>query len=665
MKSRTSFSKIAPFKKDLTRFAPVWALYLIAVLLVMMESSYYGTYDRFARNFVADLPMVFSVVNLIYAAVIAVMIFGDLYNTRMCYSLHTMPQKRETWLLSHLLSGFLFSLVPNLLACGYLMLRLEDYWIIALYWLLSAQLQFVFYYGVAILSAFLTGNRFAMLAVYAGLNFVSLLAYAMVEIIYLPMLTGVSIDMDGFVKFCPTYHLCENFLFFNFEAKEVSTGMGSIAEYEIFYEYTGLGDGWGYMAVLAGIGVVLMAVSFLLYKLRHLECAGDFIAFRKLNPAACLIITLCVALVFAVIGDAMGNSYILWLCVGVVVGYFGGLMLIERRVKVFRPKVFIWFGVLVAVLVASFWMFATDVFGIVSWLPETGEVKSVTIANYNSTNYYDIYDDYYHGNRISATLTEQEEIAEIIEAHEDILNRLEDDYYAEGTHYVVIRYELENGRTVKRVYNAPANGVNYEIISSYFYTPEQILGYVGKDWDTYVDSVQQIWFDSGYGSGEVPSALYEKVMNALKEDCAAGHVYSDHVKGEAAYYMELNIANDEGYNTYRSLVISPQAENTVSILESPEMILGYGDWEMYLASVTQLTVDGSVVQQKDYEDLLTAMKLDCEKGALNMIYDANESFYIQIHVDYPDGSYVYRDIGVSAAAENTMAWISAYKGPAG
>ena len=121
MKSRTSFSKLTGFKKDILRFAPVWALYLIGMMLVLFETGSYGSYDHFARNTMPDLVMSFGVVNIINAAVCAAMLFGDLYNTRMCYSLHAMPQRRESWLLSHLSAGVLFSLVPNIVAALFLM----------------------------------------------------------------------------------------------------------------------------------------------------------------------------------------------------------------------------------------------------------------------------------------------------------------------------------------------------------------------------------------------------------------------------------------------------------------------------------------------------------------------------------------------------------------
>jgi hypothetical protein len=144
-----------------------------------------------------DLVGSFGIVNIIYAGVIALMVYGDLYNTRMCYSLHAAPLRREGILLSNLATGLSFSTVPNLLAMVYLMTQLEAYWYLALYWLLASTLQFMFFYSLATVSALLTGNRFAMVAMYALFNFVSMLLYGVTQMLYIPMMPGVVVNMDA------------------------------------------------------------------------------------------------------------------------------------------------------------------------------------------------------------------------------------------------------------------------------------------------------------------------------------------------------------------------------------------------------------------------------------------------------------------------------------
>lgn len=640
MKSRTSFSKLAIFKKDITRFAPIWALYLIGMMLVLFELCSYSSYHRLAQS-IPDLITGFSIVNLIYAALCAVMLFGDLYNTRMCYSLHTIPMRREGLLLSHLAAGFTFSLVPNMLACLFLMVQLESYWYLGLYWLLAVTLQFVFYFGVAAVSALLTGNRFAMLLVYAGLNFVSMLVYWIVTSIYLPQMTGVVMDIEAFTALCPTVHLF-NWEYMEFEAVRIPND-GNIYDYATYWEYRGLTDGWGYLAILGGVGVALMVVAVVLYRLRHLESSGDFVAFSKLKNLACVIITVCVAGVFACFGaEVIGDSMVLWLIVGLVIGYFGSLMLLERRVKVFRGKTFLGLGLLAVVLFGSFMLVTWDVFGVVRWTPEPEQVQSVTVANYISSGYY--YEDYYYGNRISLTLTEQEDIERIIDAHEDVLARL--DEKTDSKHRVVLRYKLKDGRTVVRSYWAPASGTNYQIISTYFYTPQQIIGYT--DWEKFLQNIDYLVVDGI----SIPEDLHEMVMDALRKDCENDHVRLSN-GGSYELWVEFAVEQGNGITNYRSLAVDSGAENLLELMKTPEFILGFTDWDRLINGTTYMNAGGWEIEQTKYAGLFEALLEDCKQGYVST--SPQTSSYV--YVEYTDWKNNYRTVYVSPEAQNTIAWL--------
>lgn len=640
MKSRTSFSNLTTFKKDITRFAPVWVLYLIGVLMVLTNSLGYDSYDRVGSD-MGNVIMVFSVVNLVYAGVIAMTIFGDLYNTRMCYSLHTLPQRRETLLLSHICAALLFSLVPNILAALYMMLRLESYWFLALYWLLAAELQFLFFLGVATVSALLVGNRFALLAVYAVLNFFSMIIYWVLNTIYLPMLTGVVMDFNIFSKLCPVVDLCSSWEFFSFDRVQTQVFDPYYNEYytDTFYKYVGLGTGWGYTAILAAIGLVLMGVGVLLYRKRHLESAGDFVAFRKLSPVICVVLTICVGVGFAFVGDAMlGGSYGPWLIVGLIVGYFGSLMLLERRVKVFRVKTFLGFGVLAVALTLSFLAIAFDVFHIESFVPNPDQVQSVTLSNYRATYYS--YD--YYGNRINVELEDQEDIENVIAAHQDILDRLEED--TKSTYRVTFTYKLKSGRIVKRSYSAPAYGTNYEIIRKYFFTPQQILGYT--DWETYVSHVQYLYIDGC----EFLLEDYRPILEALRADCEAGNVSTDQIKAEDGHWVELQIS-EGSLIVYRNLWISPDAEHFAALLKDPAFFMGAGSADELLAGLNWIYVDGRELDAHQAAELIEALYADCKNGTIALGYGTPGKFHVEYHAC---GNY--RILMVTEEAENTLNW---------
>lgn len=638
MKLRTSCFKPITLKKDIFRFAPVWALYLIGMMLVLLGNGY-SEYSRFAKYTLSQMLPAFAVVNLGYALIIGMLLFGDLFNTKMCYSLHAMPYRRESWLATHLVSGLLFSLVPNAIACLYLMVRLEAYWFLALYWYLAITLQFLFFYGIAAVSAMLTGSRFAMLAVYAIFNFVAMLLYFSVNVIYAPMLEGVVVNTQAFTRFSPVVELF-SFEFFLFE-RENRIVEGAT---HVFFIYKGLGTGWGYTAILSILGLVAMGVAFWLYRKRHLECAGDFVAFPRLKGAFCIILTLCVTLVFALAGKLL-EGLLLWIFVGLFVGFFGSLMLLERRVKVFRKGTWLGFAAMVVVVALSVCAMAFDWLGIESWTPSVQQVQSVQVSN---SSQYDIFENGGYGNRLSATLEDPADIDRIIQAHEDILGRLgEMNINGNDRHRVTLVYKLKSGRTVVRSYYAPASGTNYQIIRSYLYRPISVLGFA--DAAAAAKNITYFYCDKG----PVPPALYEEMLEALMGDAANGTIdpqkYGD-------CYVEYEI-RDGNQTIHRYMHISDQAEKTLELMKSPEMAMGYDDWATFLAGIESMQLDGEPVSAQQWTGLLEALRKDIEAGTVDPDKGNGNGYWIYYEYRMENGEYAYREFIITEKAQNVKAWL--------
>ena len=83
MRSRTSFFNKTIYKKNLTRFAPVWVLYTLCLVLgVALLYTNGGAMKQFhfAKNYINDMFSIMALVNLGYALLVAQLLFGDLYN---------------------------------------------------------------------------------------------------------------------------------------------------------------------------------------------------------------------------------------------------------------------------------------------------------------------------------------------------------------------------------------------------------------------------------------------------------------------------------------------------------------------------------------------------------------------------------------------------------
>ena len=435
MKLKTSFFDQTVFRKDLLRFAPLWGIYFIGGMMVMLTISDSHS-PQYAANYVGQTLGLLSIVNLIYAGLAAQLLFGDLFNARLCNALHAMPLRREGWFFTHVAAGLCFSLIPNALGIFFVMFRLGAYWYVALYWLLAMTMQYLFFFGLAVFSVFCVGNRFAMVAVYAILNFAAMIALWFCTTIYEPMMFGVELDQDPFILLCPVVRLCSVYEYLRWKSTGVAGGYREV--------FDGLGDNWGYMAVLTVIGVALLVMSLFMYRRRKLEVAGDFIAVKPLGPVFSVVFTLCAGALFAMFGQLTGGEYAPYLILGMIVGWFAAQMLLQRTVKVFRGKAFAKAGALVVLMFISVLLVQVDAFHIVGWVPEAGAVKSVTLANYKASSYaYDMDG----GNRVSLKLTEQEDIEKLLMAHEDILSRK--DQKVQYGHRVVLTYEMKDGRTVQ------------------------------------------------------------------------------------------------------------------------------------------------------------------------------------------------------------------------
>ena len=257
MKSRTSSFNLTVFQKDLTRFAPAMGSYLILLLLVLVNCA--GSEEAYWRlRNVPDAVVAMGWVNLIYAAVVAQLIFGDLYNARLCNALHAMPVTREGWFVTHTVSGLAFSVLPNLAITlvAFPVLRLEASWPALLWWLLGSELQYLFFFGVAVLCMLLAANRLGQLALYAMINFAGLAAWWLASVIYQPLLHGIQFNGERFYPTCPIAEISQfsNVLVIDYE--RIVDDFGNLVHYQVYGVTPG--EGWGYMAIIAAVGILFL-----------------------------------------------------------------------------------------------------------------------------------------------------------------------------------------------------------------------------------------------------------------------------------------------------------------------------------------------------------------------------------------------------------------------
>ncbi len=577
MKSRTLFFDTAVFKKNLTRFAPVWGLYTLCLLLGLMLMADSGLAYWFPEN-LGQCIRVMPVINCGYALVVAQLVFGDLFNTRMCNALHALPIRRETWFGTNVLTGLTFSAAPSLvmtLVALPLMAisELAHGWQLPLLWLLGTNLQFLFFFAAAVLCVFCAGSRFAQAVLYGIVNLGSLAIYWLADTIYIPMLYGIQTRYNAFLPFFPLGQMAESSyveLEYRFDAYRRSAVPCGFM----------LTERWGWLWLYAGVGLVLLVLALLLYRRRRLETAGDFIAVKPLEPVFLVLYSLMAATLLQMFDELFfANRGYFLLVIGLVVGFFTGKMLLERRVNVFHKKNWVAIGVLAVVVAGSLVLTSLDPLGVTRWVPKAENVERVELSmGYN-----------YGVQKASVVLEDTEDIENILFVHraalEDRIGENERGYLIiepvdvneKGIYSypvtITIRYRMKNGSVSSRYYRIWSHEEEGQLVKNWLSRLECVTGtddLAGMQGDYISLVVNGLQMPYEYLEG----GKFRSLLEAVEADCAQGnmaqkwayhqeeYIYISENSSISSLYLELCIGD---FVTYFD--VYGDSENVMAWLE--------------------------------------------------------------------------------------------------
>lgn len=575
MKSRTSSFNTTVFRKNLTRFAPAWGLYTLGMLLIFMVMAQDGSDYWFVAEMGASIQAM-PAVGLCYGALVAQLLFGDLYNSRMCNALHALPLRREDWFFTNVVSGLVFNLIPTVVVTIFalpfsLNSMVENGWQVPLYWLLGANLSYLFFFGLAVLCVFFVGNRFAMAMVYGILNFAGMLVYGMVDTLYTPVIYGVKTWQEPFLWATPVVKLCGT------EFLDVSRY--NIGQHDYYADFA-LGE-WWYMWLCAGLGVAMLVGAMALYRRRKLECAGDFMAIRILEPVFLVVYSLAVGIILYLFNELFDGSLgALFLILGVGVGYFTGRMLLKRRVRVFQLKAFAGYGAILAVLGISLAVTALDPLGIETWMPKAEEVRSVAV-------YFGHYDRNWtqNWNGEYFRVDTPEDIDQILKVHslatrEEAIRKYkgwEGNGITSGgiVSSYTIQYIMDDGSVVRRYYYAEEETEEMNILNPYFSSVECILGVKEENLAELADTVETVVLDGTDLMEYVSREEIGRMLEAMAADCREGHMaqrwsfHKEHVadkNDETFCYIEMEFEDGWTYTNIYSC-----CENTLAWLRENDL----------------------------------------------------------------------------------------------
>ena len=584
MRSKISCFNKTVYQKNLARFVPVWGVYGLSLVVgILLLYTNGGTAKQFHfANHMTQLVEIMGVVNLLYAPLVAQLLFGDLYNSRMCYMLHAFPLRRENWFITNILSGLTFSLVPTgVMALVALPLLTGSIFAgapaLAFWIFLASNLQFICFFGMAVFTAMCVGNRFTMAAGYGLMNAGAAITYWLIDTVYTPMLYGVITPTALAEKLTPMLHIT------NASYIKTSANLYTLRE-QFGNDLKGavvaftITDQWWRLWMLAGVGAAFMLLGLLLYRRRNLECAGDAVAFPVLVPVfqvLCAVFVAAAGQMFLYTFTGMDEQNFLVLTVGLIVGWYIGKMLLERSTRVFTRKNFFGLAILTAFFAVSLWMTHADVLGIETRLPKAETIKSVTFGSREFTEDEDIENFLRLNrdaleNRVDQWGTYVLVDGQWIQYVDDNSDRIDEEN--DNNHYtyvdsVNLTYELDNGKIIRRRYNiwmdndyvsSEAGQIARDYLTQWDTVNSRTITIDGVEYnrlDYVLQDVKSVYVDFMKEETQRENVDVRSLIDAIQADCAEGHMaQSDYY--HSGYFRVADEYTETGYYDVKSLGIS-------------------------------------------------------------------------------------------------------------
>ncbi len=603
MKSRKSCFDPAISHMTFRRFYPMCILHTIVLALLAIAFVNFGgktTLDTVqgVRGFCEILPLF----NLVYALVLAQLLFGDLYQTRLCYGLSALPITRGGWLGTQVIWGIL-SVIPGIIVSGGMMLfSLIRFRMVILHYMAANFLQFLFYFGVATLCAVCAGNRIGMALLYLIVNFGGFFFdWTRIKILcplifgmYLPNSNALSSPVSRMLYydiFKLTYQSNKTVT----QSPDGPTVIFSTHEDELITSLT-YGNYLLIMLLFAVAGCVAIYLANRFLRRRRAECTGELLAFRVAEPVLVILCAVFTGILLNILFvDTDWNAGLVLLFVGIVLGYYAALMLIRRRVNVFTAKTLpplAWMlGLCLLLLTAT----GLNWFGFADKIPEAEQVESVTIdMRYNGSTITSSDPE-----DISLALSVQREalddhalsdcsrtLLERIFGNEEVhLQKLMENGEREAQSAIFLIFNMRDGSQIGRSYPIYASSSCIDPLRQRFSEPEVVFDWVlaGEEPVTkerLMESLQYItyeWWepdDSGdgatlYNARRVPDSDYSALLDAILADCengSAADAYIFHGGNTYNGYFELCFRNGSGNNWF-TFYLYPDCTSVLAFVE--------------------------------------------------------------------------------------------------
>ena len=596
MRSKTLYFNGTLFRKNLSRFWPLWggaaflgSLFPLAMLLNLMslpQADRPAALD-FTGLYYETLNHAVPAISLLYAILCAMAVWSYLYNSRSVGLLHTLPIRRGGLFLTNLLSGMAMMLIPYavvgtlclLISAAFGALDMGPY----LVTVLGVAGESLFFFASATLTAMVVGNLLALPALYLLLHFLAVLLEWLFGMLVQGFLFGLesgyqisstaawlspAVGLMEHVNVDRTYQ----------EIPSIGGGMDEVLQ------SVSLENSW-VIGVYALAGVVLLALAWLLYRRRRSESAGDVVAVGALRPLFRYGLAALAALVGGVaLYELVWRSFryeeyyeaapmAVCMLIAGAIGYYGASMLLAKSLRVFRGS---WKGLalVAAGCAAVCCVLHFDLLHVEDQVPQVQETETLEFRV--AGNSYTLY-----GGQDDALMEQLRQLHQAIVAEEGYIvseSAAAHDMADPSLETVTwtglrLKYTLKNGDQVRRWYSVPLTRDRLDQPETYDGLMDALVN--GEELKnrrlhrndlTYQVATGELYLEASRTHATLGSREATAILEAVYHDCDSGawgtyDWFGD--DNDDSYAMDLNLdfrwesAEEDGrtYENYDSINI--------------------------------------------------------------------------------------------------------------
>lgn len=459
-------------RRDVLRHWPIWALsFLVYVFVVFLANSFSKGFLSSATKYDFTVVIISSLVSLTHILALSVGLaaawaaFGFFGKKKKDYFYETLPFSRLSLFANRFLFGFIICILPCVamffIELIQILLKSGNFaFLMLLEWFVTAFVEYLFWYSLAVLFFVLCGRVMMAGFCYLMFAFVGLVLRFFIELANMVCFIGVSSGLGNGDSILGILSPVE--YIFGMELTILRIDYISGETSDVFME----GALAKYCVILIA-GIISALAAYFLFNKRKSEHTGDNIAFKGMKYVFCSVISFVATLAMSMIlytilfykNDEIAHhsgervKMIILMAVTGFVIYLISSMIVERRLKVFKTN---WLkAVIFAVAVSMIGLgYLHDVFNIEGYTPNIKDVQKIDMNTYD-TKFNEAFK--LEGKKRSVTITDEDVISAIIDIHKIVISDIDDtvrtyaddydDYYT-----LYFSYTLNNGSYISRYY---------------------------------------------------------------------------------------------------------------------------------------------------------------------------------------------------------------------